>query len=137
MADQLTFYGLCNDLERMLDRQENLRVDLLKLSRTYPSLVHDERFKRIHEHNEATIADYKKLMATYDAMNKDAEAKKDEPKDYYAALSYVIDTDLQETCKHPTDSWIPVCNVPADRRQYRQDDKDWLCGMCGLLVPTF
>lgn len=133
----LTFYGILADLRKMKEHHEHLKTNLLKLERTYETLKYDERFQGIKAQVEAGLSDYDAITSKYDEMNRAAEEEADKPKNYYAALSYVIDTNLQETCNHPTDSWVKVINVPAHKRQYEQSDTDWLCGMCGLLVPTF
>lgn len=137
-STQLTYYGIANDLENMLARQQAIHADLHKLSCIYPSMARDERFKRIQKHNQATLDDYKSLIAVYDELNRQAEAAADQPVDYQVALAtMIVSIKVYDHCKHPSDSWIPVKNVPAELRQYRQDDKDWLCAMCGELVPTF
>lgn len=60
------------------------------------------------------------------------------PTDYTEAIFKMVEnTTSQETCKHPTEEWIEVFNVPENLRQYQQDDKDWLCSACGSLVPPF
>ena len=133
----LTFYGILADLAKMKEHHEDLKTNLLKLERTYEILKYDERFQGIKAQVEASLTGYGAIISKYDEMNRVAEEEADKPVDYRAAFSYVIDTDLQETCKHPTDSWVRVINVPVEKRQYERSDTDFLCGMCGLLVPPF
>jgi hypothetical protein len=133
----LTFYGILADLTKMKEHHEQLKTNLIKLERTYETLKYDERFQGIKAQVNASLADYDAIMTKYDEMNKAAEEEADKPVDYAIACSQVIDTGLQATCNHPTDSWIRVVNVPMELRQYEQSDTDFLCGMCGLLVPPF
>ncbi len=44
---------------------------------------------------------------------------------------------FQAICRHASQSWVEVENVPLELRQYRGDDRDWVCMICGKLVPTF
>jgi len=134
----LTDDGLVKDLERLIDRQEDLQGHLKKLARTYPALEHDERFNRIRENTTASLTDLRALAQGYQELNRAAEERA-RPVDYTEALcKMVMDTNLQGTCRHPVDFWINVINVPPDQRQYEHNgEKDWLCGVCGLLVPPF
>ncbi len=132
----LTFYGILADLAKTKEHHEQLKTNLIKLERTYETLKYDERFQGIKTQVNASLADYDAIITKYDEMNKATEEEADKPVDYAIACDQVIDIDLQATCNHPTDSWTHVFNVPSNLRQY-QNDQDWLCGLCGKLVPPF
>lgn len=42
---------------------------------------------------------------------------------------------FQSLCIHPT--WVEVGNIPLDVCQYEQNDYDWVCLVCGKLIPPF
>lgn len=133
----LTFYDQVRTLQQLLDRQETLQTEQARLAHTFPHMARRDHFKAMHSHLSASIADCKQLIAEYEALNREAEAENDKPVDYQEALArMIVNAYPPDQCKHPTDSWITVYNVPTELRQYN-DDKDWLCAMCGMLVPRF
>ena len=59
------------------------------------------------------------------------------PVDYAEAiLKMVENTNLQEACNHPYDDIIQVFNVPP-QLSITRDTTDWLCSICGEIVPPF
>lgn len=72
---KLTFYGLVAGLGKLKDAQEHLKVQLMKLARTYPGLSTDERFTQIEAHVTASLASFDQMLSEYSQKNVAAESE--------------------------------------------------------------
>ncbi|SRR6266487_2326528 len=75
--DELTFYGLVADLEKLQAAQEQIQAQLTRLARSSPGLSRDARFQEIEEQGKASLAGYEQIISEYQQKNRAAEQQPD------------------------------------------------------------
>jgi len=71
-GDELTFYGLVNDLKKLRSAQEHLQQQLAEMARVSPGLARDARFQQIQVKTTMSLVNFDELIREYERRNQEA-----------------------------------------------------------------
>jgi hypothetical protein len=71
-GDELTFYGLVNDLKKLRSAQERMQ-QLAELARVSPGLARNEHFQQIEVKTTMSLVSFDEVIREYERRNQEAE----------------------------------------------------------------